>query len=131
MAPTVSIVLPAGVGAQRLMVDDTQRNPMTESSITGGTPAPAQPAGRDIDALGPSDSTDSGSDVQTDRNRAALPDEASEGAIPVQHGSDTDASGTGERASADPTEVASDADILPDRLGELASSEPDDEEEES
>ena len=89
---------------------------MAQSSITGGTPAPAQPAGKDVDALGPSDSSDTGSDVRTDRNRSALPDEGFEGALPMQHGTDTDASGTGERAAADPTPVDEDADILPDQV---------------
>lgn len=92
---------------------------MARSSITGGTPAPAQPAGKDVDALGPSDSSDTGSDVQTDRNRAAPTAEASEGALPIQHGTDTDAAGTGERAAADPARVEEDADILPDQVREL------------
>jgi len=92
---------------------------MAQSSITGGTPAPAQPAGKDVDTLGPSDSSDSGSDVKTDRNRSALPDEGSEGALPMQHGTDTDASGTGERAAADPTRVEEDTDILPDEVRKL------------
>jgi hypothetical protein len=90
---------------------------MANSSILGGDHAPSQPRGKDVDALGPSDSTDSGSDVQTDRNHAALPDEGSEGAFPIAHGSDTDAGGTGERAAADPDAPELDADLLPDRIG--------------
>ena len=91
---------------------------MATSSILGGEHAPRQPRGTDVDALGPSDSSDSGSDVQTDLNRSALPDAASEGAIPIVHGTDSDAAGTGERASADPTSHGlDDADILPDRIG--------------
>ena len=90
---------------------------MANSSILGGEHAPSQPRGKDVDALGPSDSTDSGSDVQTDVNHAALPDEGSEGAFPIAHGSDTDASGTGERAAADPDAPDLDADLLPDRIG--------------
>lgn len=90
---------------------------MATSSILGGDHAPARPRGTDVDTLGPSDSSDSGSDVQTDRNRSALPDEASEGALPIAHGSDTDAAGTGERASADPSAPEDNADILPDRIG--------------
>jgi hypothetical protein len=93
-----------------------ERKTMATSSILGGAHAPARPRGTDVDALGPSDSSDSGSDVQTDRNRAAM-DEGSEGAFPIAHGSDTDAAGTGERASADPAAPEEDADILPDRVG--------------
>ena len=92
---------------------------MATSSILGGKRAPADPKGKDVDALGPSDSSDSGSDVQTDRHRTALPDEGSEGAYPIAHDSTTDAAGTGERASADPVRSRADADILPDRTGTL------------
>lgn len=92
---------------------------MATSSILGGNPAPAEHAGADIDALGPSDSSDTGSDVQTDRHRSALPEEAAEGAWPVEHGSTTDSSGTGERASADPAPPQADSDILPDRVGQF------------
>lgn len=90
---------------------------MANSSILGGDHAPSHPRGKDVDALGPSDSTDSGSDVQSDRNHAALPDESSEGAFPIAHGSDTDAGGTGERAAADPDAPELNADVLPDRIG--------------
>jgi hypothetical protein len=90
---------------------------MATSSILGGEHAPSRPRGTDVDALGPSDSSDSGSDVQTDRNRTAMPDESAEGALPIAHGTDTDAAGTGERASADPAAPVEDADILPDRIG--------------
>ncbi|WP_077003230.1 hypothetical protein [Variovorax sp. KK3] len=92
---------------------------MANSSILGGEHAPAQPSGTDVDALGPSDSSDSGSDVQTDRNHTELPDEASEGALPIAHGSTTDAAGTGERAGADAAPPREDADVLPDRIGTL------------
>ena len=37
---------------------------MSHSSILGGDRAPQQAPGRDADTLGPSDSSDSGSDVQ-------------------------------------------------------------------
>ncbi len=90
---------------------------MATSSILGGEHAPMQPRGTDIDALGPSDTSDSGSDVQTDLNRSALPDDDSEGAIPMVHDSDSTSTGTGERASADPTTRGTDTDILPDRIG--------------
>lgn len=90
---------------------------MSNSSILGGDAAPLNPKGTDIDLLGPSDSTDSGSDVATDLNRSVMPDEGSEGAFPIAHGTSADASGTGERASADPSAPTQDADILPDRIG--------------
>jgi hypothetical protein len=90
---------------------------MTKSSILGGEHAPAHLRGTDVDALGPSDTSDSGSDVQADRNRAALPDEGDKGAFPIPHGSSSDAGGTGERASARADAPAADADILPGRIG--------------
>ena len=37
---------------------------MARSSITGGERAPQQAKGRDTDTLGPSDTSDSGSDIQ-------------------------------------------------------------------
>jgi len=46
-----------------------------------------------------------------------LPDEGSEGAFPIHHHSSSDASGTGERASAQSAPPRTDADILPDRIG--------------
>jgi hypothetical protein len=90
---------------------------MANSSILGGEHVPARPRGTDVDALGPSDSSDSGSDVQADRNRSALPDEGSEGALPISHESSSDAAGTGERGPADASAPHADADILPDRIG--------------
>jgi len=98
---------------------------MANSSILGGAHAPAPAAGKDVDALGPNDSSDSGSDVQTDLNRSAMPDGASEGAYPIPHGSTTDAGGTGERAAADPAAPIVDADLLPDRTGGLPPDDPD------
>lgn len=92
---------------------------MATSSILGGAPAPAQPSGKDIDALGPSDSTDSGSDVQADLNPSGGPGEDSEGALPVQHDSTTDRAGTGERASADAVPPATDADLLPQQTRDM------------
>jgi hypothetical protein len=76
---------------------------MATSSILGGDHAPTWPRGSDVASLGPSDSTDSGSDT-----RGAFDfDELS---------SDTDSQGTGERSSVDPLNVPSDADILPDHV---------------
>ncbi len=95
---------------------------MATSSIVGGARPPLEPTGTDIDSLGPSDTSDSGSDVRISRERTATPEDA-EGAIPVAHDSSSDAAGTGERASADASPSQTDADILPDSMteaGELA-----------
>lgn len=73
---------------------------MAKSSINGVERADTIPAGRDTDALGPSDSSDSGSDVQGI----------------AEPGSDTDAAGTGERASVTPQQTVSNRDVLPDRV---------------
>ncbi len=89
---------------------------MAQSSILGGEHAPAQPKGTDVDALGPSDSSDSGSDVQTDLNHTAI-DEGDEGAFPIAHDATSDAAGTGERGSADAAAPIDDADVMPDRIG--------------
>jgi len=63
---------------------------MATSSILGGDHPPIEPKGTDVDSLGPSDSSDSGSD----------------------------AAGTEDRASAEGgLEEATNADILPDRVG--------------
>lgn len=90
---------------------------MATSSILGGTPAPAHPKGTDTDALGPSDSSDSGSDVQGERVMPTGPDDPDEmGAVTADTGSDTDRFGTGERGSATPNRERDGADISPDRV---------------
>lgn len=90
---------------------------MATSSILGGTPAPEQAKGRGTDALGPSDSSDSGSDVLGERQMSTGADDPDElGATPAEKGSDTDRFGTGERASATPSGEHDAADILPDRV---------------
>ena len=76
---------------------------MATSSILGGDTAPTWPRGSDVASLGPSDSTDSGSDARGGFDLDEL-------------SSDTDAEGTGERSSVDPHNVRSDADILPDHI---------------
>lgn len=87
---------------------------MGRSSITGGEPAPTRPSGTDADLLGPSDSSDSGSDVQ---GEPGDPTTAGEwGAVITETGGDSDAAGTGERASATGDAGADGADILPDRV---------------
>jgi hypothetical protein len=76
---------------------------MAHSSILGGDRAAIQPSGRGADLLGPSDSSDSGSDAMGELG-------------PDQMDSDTDRNGTGERASADMRDSGSGLDILPDHL---------------
>ena len=73
---------------------------MAYSSILGAETAPTQPSGRDSELLGPSDSSDSGSDAM--------------GTAEVH--ADSDAAGTGERGSAMPGEGREGGDILPDRV---------------
>ena len=76
---------------------------MSYSSILGADSAPRQPSGRDSELLGPSDNSDSGSDAQGTSEAHA----------------DSDAAGTGERASADAADAPESADILPDRVVRL------------
>jgi hypothetical protein len=74
---------------------------MAYSSILGADTAPAQPKGRDAEALGPSDNSDSGSDAVGTFEAHA----------------DSDAVGTGERGAVTPnTEGREGADIAPDRV---------------
>lgn len=91
---------------------------MSTDPLLGGSRAPAHASGKDIDALGPSDTSDSGSDVQTDLRRTSL-DEGAEGALPIAHDSTSDSTGTGESASADPAPPELDADLLPDRTARV------------
>jgi hypothetical protein len=85
------------------------------SSILGGERPHQQPSGTDVDALGPSDSSDTGSDVQLQRRMPTAPDAPDElGSIPVRRDSTSDSTGTGERASAaGDAEGADGADIVP------------------
>lgn len=76
---------------------------MASSSILGGSKVPADISGKDVHALGPSDNSDSGSDAI-----GAYGDE--------QLSSDSDAAGTGERASPGAGQGHPDADILPDHI---------------
>ena len=91
---------------------------MSQSSILGGERAPQQSSGRDAETLGPSDSSDSGSDIQGATRLKTEPEEGLEagGATPIIEDSDTDAAGTGERAEAVPEGARDGADIAPDRI---------------
>ncbi|MEI7784065.1 MAG: hypothetical protein WCK08_06760 [Betaproteobacteria bacterium] len=73
------------------------------ASFNSGAQAPHVPSGHDLASLGPSDSSDSGSDSLGTRDRQML-------------ASDTDAAGTGEGPSATGQPLADGADILPDHL---------------
>ena len=90
---------------------------MSQSSILGGERAPRQASGRSADVLGPSDTSDSGSDIQ---GATRLKTDAEEGelggATPIALDSDSDAMGTGERAEAVPEGARDGADIGPDRI---------------
>jgi hypothetical protein len=76
---------------------------MAYSSILGADKAPLQPSGRDAELLGPSDSSDSGSDALGTAELHA----------------DSDTTGTGERGSVTPGEGREGGDILPDRVVRL------------
>lgn len=94
---------------------------MARSSILGTTHAATHAPGRDADLLGPSDSSDSGADIQgrlhleTDAefdSRAA----ATSGAGNTDRHADSDMAGTGERGPAAPEDWDEGADIAPDRV---------------
>ncbi len=91
---------------------------MANSSILGGQSAPRRASGHDVDTLGPSDSSDSGSDIQGERAMATDADSPDEfGSVTARLSSDSDTEGTGERASAAGERVNDGADIMPDRIG--------------
>jgi hypothetical protein len=83
---------------------------MAYSSILGGERAPSQPSGKSADLLGPSDSSDSGSDSIGELGADDL-------------ASDSDRAGTGDRASAEPQTGTMGSDILPDRVVRLGGDE--------
>jgi len=96
---------------------------MTRSSIFGADRAPSQAPGRDVESLGPSDTSDSGSDVQGEMELAS-PTDLDGPAFGVTHpGLDSagDSTGTGERGAALPDEEAREAaDIMPDEVRSFA-----------
>jgi len=90
---------------------------MSQSSITGGERAPRQAEGRSADVLGPSDTSDSGSDIQgATRLKTSAEEGELGGATPIDRMSDSDSMGTGERAEAVPEGARDGADIGPDRI---------------
>jgi hypothetical protein len=81
---------------------------MAYSSILGADQAPSHPSGREAELLGPSDNSDSGSDtIGTDEADA----------------DSTDARGTGDRGAVAGPDAREGADILPDRVVNLADDE--------
>lgn len=104
---------------------------MGTSSILGGQRAPVEAPGRDAGALGPSDSSDSGSDLAGSEREAGDPNEPVDVALQgdaarppggdlLDGGAATDRSGTGERRSAGSDAGARDApDISTDRVVDL------------
>jgi hypothetical protein len=85
-----------------------KENDMAYSSILGSDQAPQEPSGREAELLGPSDNSDSGSDTI--------------GTVEADEGS-TDAAGTGDRGSIVGSDPREGADILPDRVVNLADGE--------
>jgi hypothetical protein len=89
---------------------------MAQSPILGGDRAPTRPAGRDTDLLGPSDRSDSGSDVQNEHGFDAL-DPGEVGGERDTLDADSDAGGTGEHGAAvHDSDILEGADIAPDRI---------------
>ncbi len=90
---------------------------MSQSNFLGGERAPQHAKGTDAEYLGPSDTSDSGSDIvgatrlKTDAEEGELG-----GATPIELDSDSDSMGTGERAEAVPEGARDGADIAPDRI---------------
>jgi hypothetical protein len=78
---------------------------MAYSSILGGEVAPQEPKGRAAERLGPSDNSDSGSDTIGTYE---------------QDDESTDAGGTGQRGAVAGPDTEPGADILPDRVVNLA-----------
>jgi hypothetical protein len=81
---------------------------MAYSSILGADSAPAQPSGREAELLGPSDNSDSGSDT-------IGTGEAREDSI--------DSAKTGDRGAVAGPDAREGADILPDKVVNLADDE--------
>jgi hypothetical protein len=95
---------------------------MARSSISGADRARTQAPGRDVEALGPSDSSDSGSDVAGEMD-IPPPDDLDNTTFGIeQPGLDSagDKAGTGERGAARLDEEADEAaDIMPDDVRSL------------
>lgn len=99
---------------------------MAQNIILGADRAPQIPPGHDIDALGPSDTSDTGSDVQGTVIPGEIPQhlddlhtrhESEDSLRQEIHRADSDTTATGERASAILSENLRDGgDIAPDQI---------------
>ena len=93
---------------------------MANSSILGGVRAAKYAPGNDVSALGPSDSSDSGSDVQGEHSMRGEGEHADLlGSLIIDTATDSDSSGTGERASATGQDSPDGVDIATDHVIEL------------
>ena len=110
---------------------------MAHSSLIGIDRAALEPAGRDIATLGPSDSSDSGSDMSgideeggnepTEPVDVALRGDAHRGSVETGDGSASDSAGTGENRSAAGDAGGPDgADISVDRVFDASDENADD-----
>src|SRR4030095_10112995 len=94
---------------------------MATSSLLGGERAPTQAPGRDVDALGPSDRSDSGSDVQGELDLYPDSDLENHLSLTPARGSASASGATGERGAALPeSDVREGDDILPDQVRTLS-----------
>jgi hypothetical protein len=104
---------------------------MANSTLDGtDQTAPQSGKGHNTGALGPSDSSDSGSDVQNERRHVFdIDSELDEHALEQgadELGSDTDRAGTGERAAADgDAKLKPGGDILPDEVDDVLADDTD------
>lgn len=81
---------------------------MAYSSILGADQAPSHPSGREAELLGPSDNSDSGSDTIGTEEADA---------------DSTDSRGTGDRGAVAGPDAREGADIMPDRIVNMADDE--------
>jgi hypothetical protein len=110
-------------------IEPREEHAMATSSILGTDPTSIPVEGRDTAALGPSDSTDSGSDIaglEDDLDPGgpldsiAEPDSLRPMTSPETLGADSDSRGTGERRSAGSDAGHEAADIAPDSIQTVA-----------
>jgi hypothetical protein len=110
-----------------------EEHTMAISPLLGTDHAPAPAAGRDSAALGPSDTTDSGSDVagldddldpSGPLDAVSEPDSLRPMTSPETLGADSDSRGSGERRSAGSDAGREAADIAPDTVQTVADVDP-------
>ncbi|MBB2982532.1 hypothetical protein [Paraburkholderia tropica] len=103
------------------VTEDIMTSTLDPDNDNAGEETPPVAPGHDIESLGPGDSSDSGSDtLGAKRHEFDRDTELDNHALELgadEERSDTDRSGTGERASADGDEtLRPDDDVLPDRI---------------